>query len=219
MKADISIIQSKKGTEIMVSGNKINKYGILAAILFTVPILLLFRWIHGEDMAHVSLLIFWSCALAGFGVNLLLHALFFGIFSPKGFRSISFVKHKGGIRFCHCNEPIRMWQYRTTCFLPILLLGILPLLYGMATGNYYFTLFGTFLLIGSMDDICILWKLRSFSKDAFINDCSQELPIPYMVKSGSCRKIKSKLTETAFFTLHLYPALMCQHHLLHIVQT
>ena len=112
MKADISIVQSKKGTEIMVSGNKINKYGILAAILFTVPILLLFRWIHGEDMAHVSLLIFWSCALAGFGVNLLLHALFFGIFSPKGFRSISFVKHKGGIRFCHCNEPIRMWQYR-----------------------------------------------------------------------------------------------------------
>ena len=142
MKADISIVQSKKGTEIMVSGNKINKYGILAAILFTVPILLLFRWIHGEDMAHVSLLIFWSCALAGFGVNLLLHALFFGIFSPKGFRSISFVKHKGGIRFCHCNEPIRMWQYRTTCFLPILLLGILPLLYGMATGNYYFTLSG-----------------------------------------------------------------------------
>ena len=79
MKADISIVQSKKGTEIMVSGNKINKYGILAAILFTVPILLLFRWIHGEDMAHVSFLIFWLCALPGFGVNLLLHALFFGI--------------------------------------------------------------------------------------------------------------------------------------------
>ena len=95
MKADISIVQSKKGTEIMVSGNKINKYGMLAAILFTVPILLLFRWIHGENMAHVSLLIFWLCALAGFGVNLLLHALFFGIFSSKGFRSISFVKHKG----------------------------------------------------------------------------------------------------------------------------
>ena len=44
MKADISIVQSKKGTEIMVSGNKINKYGILAAILFTIPILLLFRY-------------------------------------------------------------------------------------------------------------------------------------------------------------------------------
>lgn len=174
MKADISIIQSRKGTEIMVSGNKINKYGILAVILFTVPILLLFRWIHGEDMAHISASI-WLYILIGFAVNLLLHALFFGIFSPRGFRSISFVKHKGGIRFCHCNEPIRMWQYRTTCFSPILLLGILPLLFGMAAGNYYFTLFGTLLLIASMDDICILWKLRSFGKDAFINDCSQEL--------------------------------------------
>ena len=37
MKADISIVQSKKGTEIMVSGNKINKYGILAAILLQYP--------------------------------------------------------------------------------------------------------------------------------------------------------------------------------------
>ena len=188
---------------------------MLAAILFTVPILLLFRWIHGENMAHVSLLIFWLCALAGFGVNLLLHALFFGIFSSKGFRSISFVKHKGGIRFCHCNEPIRMWQYRTTCFLPILLLGILPLLYGMATGSYYFTLFGTFLHRRHLHPLetafirqrCIYQRL--FTGVAF----------PYMVMSGSYRKIKSKLTETAFFTLHFYPALMCQHHLLHIVQT
>ena len=54
MKADISIVQSKKGTEIMVSGNKINKYGILAAILFTVPILLLFRWIP-VSYTHLTL--------------------------------------------------------------------------------------------------------------------------------------------------------------------
>ena len=164
MKADISIIQSRKGTEIVVSGNKINRNGIIAAILLALPI-----------MTHISYLIFWSCALAGFAVNLLLHALFFGIFSPKGFRSISFVKHKGGIRFCHCNEPIKMWQYRTACFLPILLLGIIPLFCGMIAGHYYSALFGTFLIIGSIDDVCILWKLRSFGKDAFINDCSQEL--------------------------------------------
>lgn len=175
MKTDISIVQSRKGTEIVVSGNKINRNGIIAAILLALPILVLFRLLHGEEMAHISYLIFCPCALAGFAANLLIHALFFGIFSTKGFRSISFVKHKGGIRFCHCNEPIRMWQYRTACFLPILLLGIIPLFYGMMTGHYYSALFGTFLIIGSIDDVCILWKLRSFGKDAFINDCSQEL--------------------------------------------
>ena len=71
MKADISIVQSKKGTEIMVSGNKINKYGMLAAILFTVPILLLFRWIHGKygsciiaDILVVRSGRFWSKSIA-----------------------------------------------------------------------------------------------------------------------------------------------------------
>lgn len=105
----------------------------------------------------------------------MLHALFFGIFSPKGFRSISFIRHKGGIRFCHCNESIRMWQYRVSCLLPILLLGIIPLLFGMVTGSYSVFLFSLFMIIGSLDDIYILWKLRSFGRDTFINDCSQEL--------------------------------------------
>ncbi len=33
MKADISITKSRKGTEIVVSGKRINKYGIIAAIV------------------------------------------------------------------------------------------------------------------------------------------------------------------------------------------
>lgn len=175
MKADISIVQSRQGTEIVLSGKKINIQSILAAILFMLPLLLLFRYIYGADSTHISDVWFWLYMLAGFGANLLLHALFFGIFSPKGFRSVSFVMHKGAISFIHCNEPIRMWQYRFTCFLPVITLGILPLLYGMATGNYHFTLFGLILTIGSIDDLLILWKLRSFEKDMFINDCSQEL--------------------------------------------
>ena len=43
MKADISITKSRKGTEIVVSGKRINKYGIIAAIVFAVPMLILFQ--------------------------------------------------------------------------------------------------------------------------------------------------------------------------------
>lgn len=175
MKADISVIQSRKGTEIVVSGNKINKYGIISTLLCIVPVLLLFRLIHGEETAHSSLSIIIPGALIGMVINLLIHAFFFGIFSPEGFKSLTYIKHKGGIRFCHCNAPIRMWQYRIACFLPILLLGILPLFYGLIAGHYNSTLLGILLLLSSFDDITILWKLRSFGKDAFINDCSQEL--------------------------------------------
>ena len=47
MKADISITKSRKGTEIVVSGKRINKYGIIAAIVFAVPMLILFQSING----------------------------------------------------------------------------------------------------------------------------------------------------------------------------
>lgn len=175
MKADISIIQSQKGTEISVSGNKINRQAFIATVLLMVPTILLFRYIYGQDATHIGNMTFWLYVIAGIALNLLLHAIFFGIFSPKGIRSVSIVMHKGGISFCHCNEPIRMWQYRLTCLLPVAVLGIFPLLYGMATGNFHATLFGMFLVIGSIDDLYILWKLRSFGKDTFINDCSREL--------------------------------------------
>lgn len=175
MKADISITKSKKGTEIILSSKKINKYGIIAAILFISLMLILFQWLHGTETSHIPLVTLFLTVFAGAMASLLLHKLFFGIFSPNGFRSISYIKHRGHIRTCHCNEPIRMWQYRTACFLPFFLLGGLPLLYGMISGNYGFAKFGTLLCAISFDDIYILWKLRSFSKDSFISDRSEEL--------------------------------------------
>lgn len=152
MKADISITKSRKGTEIVVSGKRINKYGIIAAIVFAVPMLILFQSIHGETTSYLSLVRFFMCILAAVLVNLFLHKLLFRLFSP-----------------------IRMWQYRTTCLLPFLLLGILPLIYGMTSGNYDVTRFGILLAVMSFDDLYILWQLRSFGGDSYITDKSEGL--------------------------------------------
>lgn len=152
MKADISITKSRKGTEIVVSGKRINKYGIIAAIVFAVPMLILFQSIHRETTSHLSLVRFSMCILAAVLVNLFLHKLLFRLFSP-----------------------IRMWQYRTTCLLPFLLLGILPLIYGMTSGNYDVTRFGILLAVMSFDDLYILWQLRSFGGDSYITDKSEGL--------------------------------------------
>ena len=142
MKADISITKSRKGTEIVVSGKRINKYGIIAAIVFAVPMLILFQSIHGETTSHLSLVRFFMCILAAVLVNLFLH---------------------------------KLWQYRTTCLLPFLLLGILPLIYGMTSGNYDVTRFGILLAVMSFDDLYILWQLRSFGGDSYITDKSEGL--------------------------------------------
>ena len=144
--------KSRKGTEIVVSGKRINKYGIIAAIVFAVPMLILFQSIHGETTSHLSLVRFFMCILAAVLVNLFLHKLLFRLFSP-----------------------IRMWQYRTTCLLPFLLLGILPLIYGMTSGNYDVTRFGILLAVMSFDDLYILWQLRSFGGGSYITDKSEGL--------------------------------------------
>ena len=152
MKADISKTKSRKGTEIVVSGKRINKYGIIAAIVFAVPMLILFQSIHGETTRHLSLVRFFMCILAAVLVNLFLHKLLFRLFSP-----------------------IRMWQYRTTCLLPFLLLCILPLIYGMTSGNYDVTRFGILLAVMSFDDLYILRQLRSFGGGSYITDYSDGL--------------------------------------------
>ena len=152
MKADISITKSRKGTEIVVSGKRINKYGIIAAIVFAVPMLILFQSIHGETTSYLSLVRFFMCILAAVLVNLFLHKLLFRLFSP-----------------------IRMWQYRITCLLPFLLLGILPLIYGMTSGNYDVTRFGILLAVMSFDALYILWQLRSFGGGSYITDKSEGL--------------------------------------------
>lgn len=175
MKTDISITKSKKGTEIIVSSKKINKYGIIVAILLTVPMLLLFEWFHGEIETRIPFLNTILHFLIGVFINLFLHKLIFGIFSPKGFRSITYIRLRGGIHTCHCNEPIRMWQYRIACFVPLLLLGIVPLAYGMIGGDYNSMVFGLLMCFASFDEVYILWQLRSFSRDSFISDRSEEL--------------------------------------------
>ena len=89
MKADISIVQSKKGTgNPQVSGNlRFNKYGNTGCNPFTVPIFgsCSDGYCTEKYGSCIIAYILWSCALAGFGVNLLLHALFFGIFFAQRF--------------------------------------------------------------------------------------------------------------------------------------
>ncbi len=54
MKADISITKSRKETEIVVSGKRINKYGIIAAIVFAVPMLILFQYTWRNNQPSIA---------------------------------------------------------------------------------------------------------------------------------------------------------------------
>ncbi|WP_300704166.1 DUF3267 domain-containing protein [Bacteroides sp.] len=174
-KANFSIVQSKKGTEIVLSSRKLTKQFWIATILILMIGTALFLVIHGKGIPNISLTVLLLSLVVGTGVNLFIHYLFFGLFSPKGFRSVSVIRHKGGIYTCHCNAPIRMWQYRITCLTPVILLGILPFLYGMVNGYFHITELGLLMFLTAFDDVYILWQLRSFERNLFINDHYEEI--------------------------------------------
>lgn len=174
-RANFSIVQSKKGTEIVLSGRKINKQAWIATIIMLVAGIALFEVIHGEGLPDISSITFFLSLLLGIGINQLIHYLLFGLFSPKGFGSVSFMRHQGGIFTCHCNAPIRMWQYRTACITPIILLGIIPFLYGMINGYFHIMGLGMLMFLAAFDDVYILWQLHSFEKNLFINEHYEEI--------------------------------------------
>lgn len=173
-KANISIVESKKGTEIVLSGRKTNKKAWISAIGVLSAGIALFWLIHGKGVPDISLTVLLLSLAVGIEANQLLHYLLFGWFSPEGFRSVSFIRRRGGIRMYHCHATMRMWQYRIVCLTPVVLLGIIPFLYGMINGYLHITELGMLMFLAALDDVYILWQLRSFGKHLFILDYCKE---------------------------------------------
>ena len=66
----------------------------------------------------------------------------------------------GLIAYAHCDAPISVQAYRAAVALPGLVLGIVPLLIGLATGNVWFTYFGALMSAGALGDMRVLATLR-----------------------------------------------------------
>ncbi len=54
--------------------------------------------------------------------------------------------------------------------MPAVLLGILPSILGILTGNGYITIFGLFFILAAGGDIFILWLLRKVKAGVLVED-------------------------------------------------
>lgn len=115
---------------------------------------------------------FWSIPVYGLGLPFimivliilheLIHGLFFGIYAPSGFKTISFgVLWKYLTPYCHCNEPLLLKHYIIGAIMPGIVLGIIPSLIAIWTGSLSLLLIGWFMTLGASGDLMIiklLWK-------------------------------------------------------------
>lgn len=72
--------------------------------------------------------------------------------------------------YSSCRVPVKARVYRWAVAMPGLVLGLLPSLVGIATGNGWVMIFGLFFLSAAAGDALILWLLRGVAGEELVED-------------------------------------------------
>ncbi len=170
---------------------KANLYAIVAIIplliLYGVPFVLLWRHTFSK-MALKSFTDNYNVGIWGNAISILLvmtigiiaHELIHGItwarYTENGFKSITFgVLWKMLTPYCHCSEPLKVKHYIAGAIMPTIILGFLPFVYSLFTGNVLWLLFGIFFTMAAVGDLMIVNLVRKENMDSLVLDHPSEV--------------------------------------------
>lgn len=119
-------------------------------------------------MPFWGVLLFLGAFFAIIFVHECIHGLCYKLLGKSAFK-ILFDK-KNLMPMCAAKSPMRVCSYRVAVCMPSLLLGALPLLYGLAAGNTLVYLMGCLQLVAGIGDAAILWGIRKFPGNALVQD-------------------------------------------------
>ncbi|WP_207535342.1 DUF3267 domain-containing protein [Desertivirga arenae] len=109
--------------------------------------------------------------LVGVVVHELIHGITWSRFASQGLRSIRFgVLWKSATPYCHCTEPLVLKNYVIGAAMPGLLMGILPLIVSIFTGNLLLFAFGLFFTLAAGGDFAIINLLRKKNASLLVQD-------------------------------------------------
>ncbi len=148
-------------------------FGMIAVAEF-----LLFASLWGfESIAAASSLLLPWYFLPTFFLGILLHELIHGFTwmsaGRLSFRQIKFGFHwKSLTPYAHCLVPLTVRTYIIGTVMPALVLGFLPFLVALVTGNGWIALFGILFTFAAAGDFLIIWLLRSVRWNQMVKDHS-----------------------------------------------
>lgn len=100
-------------------------------------------------------------------VHELIHGLSWAIFARHHWKDIEFGFMKEYLTpYCTCLEPLTRGQYAFGAVMPLVLLGILPMIIGVAIGSFPMLLMGIIMADSAAGDILIVWKILRYRSDA-----------------------------------------------------
>lgn len=168
------------GSEITFDGQKLSVILIAVMIPFFIGGEKLFDvlWDDRPRLLQMSVptWIKYATVLCGVVLHELVHGLVFACYAPNGFRAVKFGASLGsGAVYCHCKDPVKVKHYRRAGIAPLIILGIIPWAFALATGVHWINTLGLLLTIGGFGDLLIWFKLLKFDKNRMIRDHSDKL--------------------------------------------
>ena len=168
--ADRMVQQGYRRVELTVSIIKANWFAILLLIpLFVVGggLFYLKNRGLGDERFISSLLIFFGAYLVLIVVHELIHGVSWALFTEHHWKDIAFGFMKQYMTpYCSCRVPLSKGQYIFGALMPLILLGIVPMLVGILIGSWLITLLGIVMADAAAGDILIVWNLLKYRSEA-----------------------------------------------------
>jgi len=127
-----------------------------------------------ESMAFGGLSIF-IIMIVGIVVHELIHGLTWSRFAKNGFKSIKFgILWKMLTPYCHCKEPLKVRHFILGAMAPAIVLGFIPSILAILTGNIGMLLFGMFFTMAAGGDFLIINIIRKENMNDLVQDHPSE---------------------------------------------
>jgi len=177
---EIQYSNSLSGSEITFDGEKLSIILIAIIIPFFIAGEKLFDLLwDGKPrllLLNITTWMKYAAVLLAVVVHELIHGLIFARYAPSGFKAVKFgTSLRMGAVYCHCKDPVKVKHYMRAGIAPLIILGLLPLAFGLITGVHWINTFGLLLTIGGFGDLLIWFKLLKFDRNMMIRDHPDKL--------------------------------------------
>ncbi len=165
------------GVELTVCIVKANVFALVLFVVLMAAAVLLFYLVNRQINMNLdiwSYLLFFAIMLVFVVVHELIHGISWAIFAERHFKDIEFGFMKEYLTpYCTCKSGLSMGQYIFGSLMPLVVLGIIPMIAGIFSGSLFWTFMGVVMADSAAGDILVVLNIlrhRSGKKDVLYMD-------------------------------------------------
>ena len=148
--------------------HKANRFSIILSVALLVVGFGLFYLVHHKlEFSSFNPLIFVACLVVLIVVHELIHGICWSVFTPRHFKDIEFgILRPSMTPYCTCLVSLKKGRHIFGTVMPLVVLGIIPMIVGIAIGNGSMLLLGVIMAASAAGDILIIRNMLAHKSSA-----------------------------------------------------